>query len=66
MNLGNQFSGPRINHGYMQPTELFHSQDVSEYCDFREQQIEQVIRGIPHSEILSLDRETMSTPGTSP
>ena len=61
MNLGNQFSGPRINYRYMQPTELFHSQDVSEHCDLREQQIEQVIRRIPHSEILSLDRETMFT-----
>ena len=61
MNLDSQFSGPRIIHGYMQPTELFHSQDVSEYCESREQQIEQLIRRIPHSEILSLDRETMFT-----
>ena len=61
MNLGNQFSGPTIIHEYMQPTELFHSQGVSEYCEYREQQIELEIRGIPHSEILSLDRETMFT-----
>ena len=59
MNLGNQFSEPRITYLYMQPTELFHSQDVSEYCKSREQQIEQEISGIPHSEILSLDRETV-------
>ena len=61
MNLGNQFSEPRITYLYMQPTELFHSQDVSEYCESREQQIEQLIRGIPHTEILSLDRETVFT-----
>ena len=61
MNLGNQFNGPRIIHGYMQPTELFHFQDVSEYCESREQQIEVKVREIPHREVLSLDRETMFT-----
>ena len=61
MNLDNQFSGPRIIRGYIKPTELFHLQDVSEYCESREQQIALEIRGIPHTEILSLDRETMFT-----
>ena len=61
MNLGNQFTGPRIIHGYMQPSELFHSQDVSEYCVDRERQIELEIYSIPHSEILSFDRETLFT-----
>ena len=61
MNLGNRFGGPKIIHGYMQPTELFHSQNVSEYCEYRERQIELEIHRIPHTEILSLDRETMFT-----
>ena len=61
MNLGNRFSGPKTIHGYMQPTELFHSQNVSEYCEYRERQIELEIHRIPHSEILSLDRETVFT-----
>ena len=61
MNLGSQFSGPRVIPGYMQPTELFFSQSVSEYCESREQQIEVLIREIPHREILSFDRETMFT-----
>ena len=61
MSLPNQFSGPRVIQGYMQPTELFHLQDVSQYCQHREQQIEQIIGGIHHIEILSLDRETVFT-----
>ena len=61
MHLPNQFSGPRIIHEYMQPTELLSFQDVSKYCEDREQQIEQVIRGIHHTDILFLDRETVFT-----
>ena len=55
MNLPNQFRG------YMQPSELFHFQNVSEYCESREQAIEKRINDIPHSEILSLDTETVFT-----
>ena len=61
MNLGNQFTGPRIIHRFMQPSTIFDSQDVSEYCAYRERQIAQEIHRIPHSEILSSDRETLFT-----
>ena len=61
MNLGNRVSRPRIISGYIHPTELFNYQDLSEYCEYRERQIELEIHRIPHSEILSLDRETMFT-----
>ena len=61
MNLPNQFSRPRRIPDYMQPTELFHFRNVSEECKSREQRIEQRIGEISHSEILSLDRETVFT-----
>ena len=61
MSTGNRFSRPRIISGYIDPTELFDYQDLSEYCESRERQIELEIHRIPHSEILSLDRETMFT-----
>ena len=63
MNLGNRYSGPnvRIIEGYMQPSKLFDSHEVAEYCETRERQIELAINAIPHSEILSLDRETILT-----
>ena len=61
MNLGNRLPRTKIILGYMQPSELFHSQNVSEYCKSREQQIELEIQGLPHSDILSSDRETMYT-----
>ena len=61
MNLGGRFNGPKIVNRYMQATELFQSEDVLVYCEYRERQIEQEIRGIPHSEILSFDKETLFT-----
>ena len=50
-----------IDYIHAQSSEIFHSQVVSEYCENRERQIELKIHSIPHTEILSLDRETMFT-----
>ena len=63
MNLPNQFSGPRIIHSYMQPTKLFSpSVCLHSIANHREQQIEQIgLEAIHHTEILSLDRETVFT-----
>ena len=61
MNLGSRFSGPKIASRYMQATELFQSEKVLELCELRERQIEQEIHSIPHSNALSLDRDTLFT-----
>ena len=61
MNLDNQIRGPKIIYRHMQSTELFNSQNVLDYCEDRERQVEREIQSIPHSETLSLDRETLFT-----
>ena len=63
VNPGSRYGRPNINiiERYMQPSTLFDSQEVSELCEARERQVKLEVYRIPHSEILSLDRETMFT-----
>ncbi len=61
MNLDEMPNLPNIIYSYMQPTELFHYRDVVDWCEYREREIAERIHSIPHSEMLSLDRETLFT-----
>ena len=61
MNLDERRNLPEIIHLFMQPTELFHYRDIIDWCEYREREIEERIRGLPHSDVLSLDRETLFT-----
>ena len=61
MNLGKWPDAPRITYLHMQPTELFNTSNVLDYCEYREREVEKIIHGIPHREMLTWDRETIFT-----